>query len=88
MSQNSDFVPFFSGSQGNLCLGSPIRRFVNDVLDSGTEGEVSTTLDFDDLPGNVEFQPGERWFFQYWYRDMNPGSTSNTTPGVSVTFCD
>ncbi|MCP3916270.1 MAG: hypothetical protein GY711_12005 [bacterium] len=32
------------------------------------------------------FQPGETWNFQCWYRDNNPGPTSNFTDAVSVTF--
>lgn len=88
MSQTQDFVPLFGGSLGNLCLGSPIERFVDDVLDSGALGEVATTLDFAALPNGVVFQPGDTWNFQYWYRDVDPTPTSNTSAGVSLTFCN
>ena len=30
--------------------------------------------------------PGDTWNFQAWFRDMNPGPTSNFTDGVAVTF--
>ncbi len=29
---------------------------------------------------------GESWNFQAWFRDKNPGNTSNFTDGVSVLF--
>ncbi len=31
-------------------------------------------------------QVGEAWSFQAWYRDQNPGGTSNFTDGVQVLF--
>jgi len=87
MSQSTTFVPLFGGSQGNLCVGSPQIRFSKDVLNSGSTGEVTFDVDFGGLPGGVVFQPGEVWHFQYWYRDVNPTPTSNTSGGVTVTFC-
>ena len=87
MSQSTTFVPLFGGSQGNLCVGSPQVRFSKNVLNSGTTGEVTFDVDFDALPGGIVFQPGEVWHFQYWYRDVNPTPTSNTSGGVTVTFC-
>ena len=44
-------------------------------------------MDFDNLPQGLQFMPGDAWNFQYWYRDVNPSPTSNTTAGVTVTFC-
>lgn len=87
MSKSQGFVPFVGGGDGNLCLGSPLYRFAQDVLDSGLAGFVQFSLDFDDLPGNQVFLPGDTWNFQYWYRDLNPNPTSNTTGGVTVVFC-
>ncbi|MCP4035984.1 MAG: hypothetical protein GY733_03545 [bacterium] len=29
-------------------------------------------------------QPGDTWNFQCWYRDNNPGPTSNFTDAVTV----
>jgi hypothetical protein len=29
---------------------------------------------------------GETWSFQAWFRDVNPGVTSNFTDGVAVTL--
>lgn len=87
MSRTQDFVPDFGASQGNLCLGAPQVRFDEHVLNAGAGGTVALTLDFGALPQGTVFQPGDDWNFQYWYRDQNPGFTSNTTAGVSVTFC-
>ena len=85
MSQSTAFVPNFGGSDGNLCLGSPQLRFASNVLDSGASGSVSMQVDFQDLPQNAVFSPGDTWYFQLWYRD---GPTCNTTAGVQVDFCN
>lgn len=86
MSQNQGFVANFSGSQGNLCLGSGILRFSNNVLNSGPFGFVQFAVDNTNLPAGV-FLPGDSWNFQMWFRDNNPGNTSNTTAGINVEFC-
>ena len=85
MSQTTDFIPNFGGSSGNLCLGAPQVRFSGNVLNSGAGGTVAMQVDFQDLPQGTVFSPGDTWFFQLWYRD---GSTSNTTAGVQVDFCN
>ncbi len=84
---SEDFVPNFGGTQGNLCVGTPLVRFSQNVLNSGSSGQVSFQLDLLNLPQGTVFHPGERWNFQLWYRDMNPGSTSNTTDGRAVVWC-
>jgi hypothetical protein len=89
VSRTPGFVPFFGGSQGNLCLGPPIGRFAHDVLGTGASGAFALDVDTKALPmghGAVEVLPGETWCFQAWFRDANPGPTSNTTDGVAVTF--
>lgn len=46
-------------------------------------------LHLDDLPqptGAVTASVGETWSFQAWYRDANPGATSNFTNGAHVTL--
>ena len=87
MSQTQGFLPNFGGSQGNLCLGSRVLRFGKWVQDSRGTGTVSFDLDFSDLPQGTVFQPGDVWHLQYWYRDNNPGQTSNTSDAVTITFC-
>ena len=86
MSQTTDFVPNFGGSDGNLCLGAPQLRFAKNVLNSGASGEMSFAVDNQDLPGGAIFVPGDTWFLQLWFRDI--GNTSNTSPGVQVDFCN
>jgi len=92
MSASQDFLPFFSGSSGNLCLGSPIYRFshppAGEVLFSGPEGRLSLAVDFANLPGGLAFGPGDVWYFQAWFRDVTGAGvpTSNTTDGFAVMF--
>ena len=90
MSQNQANVPGFGGSQGTLCLGAPIVRFnmsgtgqVNQTTAGGTR---TLLIDFSNLPQAIVFQPGATWNFQLWFRDLNPGVTSNTSNGVTVMF--
>ncbi|MCP4006460.1 MAG: hypothetical protein GY725_19965 [bacterium] len=86
MSAAQGYVPLFGGSQGNLLLSLPFFRFSRDVLVSDLAGEASFALDLAALPQGIALQPGETWNFQMWFRDTNPGSTSNTTNGLAVTF--
>ncbi|MEZ6015019.1 MAG: hypothetical protein R3F49_07900 [Planctomycetota bacterium] len=77
------------GSQGNLCLGGAIGRFVGpgQVQSSGAAGRFSLVVDPASMPtpgGPVAAAAGETWSFQAWYRDANPGPTSNFTDAVSV----
>ncbi len=77
------------GSQGNLCLGGAIGRYAKQVASSGTAGVLVLVLDLTDTPtpnGPVTVLAGETWNFQAWFRDKNPGTTSNFTNGVSVAF--
>ncbi|MEM6673033.1 MAG: IgGFc-binding protein [Planctomycetota bacterium] len=78
------------GSMGNLCIASlGMGRHNATPLMSGTDGSVELALDFTAVP----FQPsgplapaaGERWFWQYWYRDtINGMPTSNFCNAVDV----
>ncbi|MCP3918581.1 MAG: hypothetical protein GY711_23790 [bacterium] len=86
MSQTQGFLPLFGGSQGNLCLAFPIVRFSQNILFSGPAGRMVFAPDFANLPNMATFLPGDSWNFQCWFRDVNPGLTSNTTDGVQVTF--
>ena len=90
-SQRKGFVPFAGGSQGNLCLAGSIGRYnrPGEILNSEAGGTFSLVLDLTDTPqptGSVSIMAGETWNFQAWFRDMNPGPTSNFTDGVSITF--
>lgn len=87
----TDFVPFFGGGQGNLCLGAPIYRLSTPpygaVLDSGSDGRFSLPLDLAAMPPGIVLQPGDVLFFQAWFRDVVGGvPTSNTSDGLEVRF--
>lgn len=87
-SQTTGFV-IPPGSQGNLCLSGQIGRHNQSILNSGPTGEFSLQLDLTNLPtplGLVAIQPGETWYWQAWFRDLNPTSTSNFTDGIGITF--
>ncbi|MCP3914702.1 MAG: hypothetical protein GY711_03980 [bacterium] len=79
------------GSQGNLCLGlgNDLGRYIHNVLNSGPSGEFSMQVDLTSVPtatGHVSLMAGDNWNFQAWFRDNNPGPTSNFTNGVAVAF--
>ena len=76
------------GSQGDLCLGGTMGRFVQLVQNSGGQGVFGIQVDLTILPPplNKAVQPGETWNFTTWYRDKNPDVTSNFSDAVSVTF--
>ncbi len=80
------------GSAGNLCLGSPIGRFVGpgEVQNSGAAGEIRLTLDLARIPtptGFVAVMPTESWAFSTWFRDTGAtGPTSNFSDGYEIVF--
>lgn len=79
------------GSMGSLCLGSNIGRFIGpgQVGNSGATGSFRLAVDLTQIPTPMVYvavQPGSTWRFAAWYRDNNPVSTSNFTPGIKVTF--
>jgi hypothetical protein len=92
MSQGTNQIPGFGGSQGVLCLGPPIIRFDqsagpgNQIDQTTGAGTRSYSVDFAALPQGIAFAPGETWYFQLWFRDQNPALTSNTTDGIEVMF--
>lgn len=76
------FVP--PGSQGNYCLGgSVLHRLLPPALNTGAGGAFSHSPS----PAGLPIVVGETWNFQAWFRDQNPGNTSNFTDAVSATFC-
>ncbi|MCP3915036.1 MAG: hypothetical protein GY711_05735 [bacterium] len=77
------------GSQGRVCLGgAPIARYNGQILNTGAFGWFATAVDVHAIPLSppVTVVAGETWNFQAWYRDNNPGVTSNFTDAVSITF--
>ena len=89
-SADRDFLPFFGGSKGNLCLGTPVQRVLRsgqDVVFSGPEGRGGLRLDLDSFGPKLGIEAGVRRHFQFWFRDVVEGeSTSNTSDGVTVRF--
>ncbi len=89
-SRGRTFLASPGGSQGNLCVGGGhglIRHNrQHEVRFSGNSGQVQLALDLNDMPDGQVVAAGESWNFQCWYRDLNPGPTSNLTGGLSVGF--
>jgi choice-of-anchor B domain-containing protein len=86
-SQTQAFVLNPGGSDGILCLGGQILRYSSQIKNSGPFGDFSLVLDLTQLPppgGGIS--PGETWNFSTWFRDNNPGPTSNFTGGYSILF--
>jgi hypothetical protein len=87
-SQSQGFVSHPGGSQGNLCLGGGIGRFLQQVQNSGASGSIAIQANLLALPtsmGPVAAQAGQTWNFQAWFRDSVGGvATSNFTDGVSL----
>ena len=92
VSTAAGLVPMAGGSQGSLCLGGAIGRMnrrLGEVFFSGTSGMASVPIDLTRLPipgGSGPVQAGETRYFQAWYRDVNPGPTSNFTGGLRIVF--
>ncbi|QDV07415.1 hypothetical protein Poly30_29390 [Planctomycetes bacterium Poly30] len=79
------------GGQGTLCLGGSIGRFdePGEIRSANAMGHASVQLELQSFPTPTGFVPvmvGETWSFQGWYRDANPGLTSNFTDAVTVAF--
>ncbi len=79
------FMP--PGSQGFICLSGNIGRY-NQVANiiQGPTGFIQLNLTSIPVNPPQAVIPGDTWNFQCWYRDSNPGPTSNFTDGVSITF--
>ncbi|MEM6674734.1 MAG: hypothetical protein AAF726_17945 [Planctomycetota bacterium] len=83
------FVPGPGGSQGNLCIGGTIGRFLQQVQNSGPGGSIAIQVDLTAIPqatGTVAAVAGDTWNFQAWFRDANPSITSNFSDALSITF--
>ncbi len=90
-SRTGGFTPGAGGSQGNLCLGGSIGRFSGpgEIRVSSAQGRAALHVNLAQLPeggASSAAMAGETWNFQAWYRDVNPGPTSNFSSAVAVTF--
>lgn len=82
------FVANVGGSQGNLCIASPLRFDPPVTSDAGGAAQLAIDLYPMIFKGGGTHWPahGETLVFQLWFRDQNPGPTSNLTDGLAVTF--
>ncbi len=77
------------GSQGNLCLGGGLGRHAKQIAKTDAAGDLVIDLDLTRLPrpgGTHSVAAGETWNFQAWFRDKNPGPSSNFTDGIEIVF--
>lgn len=84
-------LPGAGGGQGTLCLAGSVGRYVRDgeLRHSGNQGTFGLLLDLTDIPGasgTFAAVAGQTLYFQAWYRDENPGPTSNFTDVVGLSF--
>lgn len=81
-------VPMAGGSQGTLCIGSPLHQMTSQVRFSGPTGAFDVPFDTvgTTLPGGQSLIPGMTWFFQAWYRDQNPAHATNFSDAYYVLF--
>ena len=86
VSQDTVRVANPGGSQGDLCLKEPIARFVGQTHESGHFGVLAWDVNLKSIPGHGAVSKGETWNFQAWYRDTNPGPTSNFSDAASILF--
>lgn len=85
----SGFIANPGGSQGNLCLGGAIGRYNSDITNSGASGSFTVALNLTSIPtptGPTSATAGMSRFWQVWFRDSNPGATSNYTEAIRVRF--
>ncbi|MEM8711366.1 MAG: hypothetical protein AAGG01_10475 [Planctomycetota bacterium] len=78
------------GSDGELCLGSPMARRVGGLFVASQSGVASVLLDLTDVPlstGPASVLAGETWYAQAWYRDaVGSAPTSNFTDALELAF--
>lgn len=81
-----------AGSDGLLCLGSPLGRYrsASQIQSSGAAGTFELDIDLNAIPvgsAPVAVQPGDEWHFQAWFRET-VGAGSNTTSALRIDFID
>ncbi|MEM9378471.1 MAG: integrin alpha [Planctomycetota bacterium] len=99
VARSTGTLPMFGGGEGTLCLGMPLGRYSDDVLIPQNtalpfdppSGPVSLRIDNTSIPqptGAVAAAPGDTFYFQYWYRDVDAigAATSNLSNAIAITF--
>ncbi len=90
-SESTGVLNMPGGSQGDMCLnGADVGRYINSPIQTSPDGWATQAADLNQIPhptqGAVAVIAGQTYGWQLWYRDMNPGATSNWTNAVRVTF--
>ncbi|MEZ6018242.1 MAG: hypothetical protein R3F49_24275 [Planctomycetota bacterium] len=87
VSQTSSQGTSLPGSQGALCLAGTVTRLGSTLGRVSAGGSYGAHLDLT-LPTSPPqaIGVGETWHFQCWYRDANPGPTSNLSTALTVSF--
>ncbi|MEO0662618.1 MAG: hypothetical protein AAFZ87_13865, partial [Planctomycetota bacterium] len=88
--RTGDTVPNPGGSDGTLCLGGPIARYVRpgEIRRASPVGLASLELDLTSTPsgvGTTAILAGDTWHFQAWHRDTTTAG-SNLTGATEVQF--
>lgn len=83
---------FTPAAAGTLCLGAQTLGFVVRLGALQTDALGCASSAFDNTmpaPPVPHVAPGETWYFQFVYRDLNSGGTPvfNFSDGLAVTFC-
>ena len=77
-----EHIPF---GDGYRCVGGPLKR-IGLPINTGS-GAVSLQFDFTSPPLD-QISPGDRFNFQFWYRDPQPvGYGHNLSDALEITFC-
>lgn len=78
------------GSQGSLCLGGNVGRFLGTIQQANAAGQHVFPVNTSSMPIGTMPQmaePGSTYAFQGWHRDRVGGvATSNTSTAVALTF--
>ncbi len=84
VSDGMDSLPGFQGGQGTLCLAQPFALFTDSIRQTGVAGSFQVEVHWESLPGFGMAQVGQTYHFQSWFRDRNPGPTTNMTDAVAI----
>ncbi len=92
-SRTSQLPVAVPGSGGLLCLAGSIGRYTGpgQVLSSGPFGSFDVIVNppsLRDSSGMTAAFPGDTWYFQAWFRDVNSqgGASSNFTDALAIQF--
>lgn len=91
VSRTPGYVFPVTGSDGALCLGGAIGRFLGpgQVFQSSVFSDFAIFVDATEIPSPSGFftpVAGEQLYFQAWFRDGGSASGSNFTAGATVRF--